>query len=96
MGLCEMRWKHFSEMSTDDGRNVYFNGEEDYHKYGAGFLVHKDIASPDLGCRTVSSRLVSIRLGAAPLNIPSYMFMREHLVTMTMRSTTSTSNSKKP
>ena len=27
--LCEMRWKNFGEMSTDDGHEVYFSGEED-------------------------------------------------------------------
>ena len=27
VGLCEMRWKNFGEMSTDDGYKVYFSGE---------------------------------------------------------------------
>ena len=43
MGLCEMRWKNFGEMSTDDGHKVYFSGEEGKHEYGVGFLVHKDV-----------------------------------------------------
>ena len=42
VGLCEMRWKNFGEMSTDDGHKVYFSGEEGKHEYGVGFLVHKD------------------------------------------------------
>ena len=42
-GLCEMRWKNFGEMSTDDGHKVYFSGEEGKHEYGVGFLVHKDV-----------------------------------------------------
>ena len=57
--LCEMRRKNFSEMSTDDAHKVYISGEEDRHEYGVGFLVHKDIASAVLGCRPVSSRLIS-------------------------------------
>ena len=69
MGLCEMRWKSFGEMSTDDGHKVYFSGEEDKHEYGVGFLVHKDIVGAVLGCQPVSSRLISIRLRAAPFNI---------------------------
>ena len=69
VGLCEMRWKNIGEMSTDDGHNVYCSGEADRHEYGVGFLVHKDIASAVLGCRPVSRRLISIRLGAAPFNI---------------------------
>ena len=43
VGLCEMRWKNFGEMSTDDGHKVYFSGEEGKHEYGVGFLVHKDV-----------------------------------------------------
>ena len=50
VGLCEMRWKNFGEMSTDDGYKVYFSGEEDRHEYGVGFLVHKDIVDAVLGC----------------------------------------------
>ena len=69
VGLCEIRWKNFCEMSTDDGHNVYFSGAEDRHEYGVGFLVHKDVVDAVLGCRPVSSRLISIRLRAAPFNI---------------------------
>ena len=56
-------------MSTDDGHKVYFSGEEDRHEYGVGFLVHKDVVDAVLGCRPVSSRLLSIRVRAAPFNI---------------------------
>ena len=66
VGLCEMRWKNFGEMSTDDGHKVYFSGEEGKHEYGVGFLVHKDVVGAVLGCQPVSSRLISIRLRAAP------------------------------
>ena len=69
LGLCEMRWKNFGEMSTDDGHKVYFSGEEDSNGNGVGFLVHKDVVDAVLGCRPVSSRLTSIRLRAAPFNI---------------------------
>ena len=67
--LCEMRWKNLGEMSTDDGYKVYFNGEENRHDYGVGFLVHKDVVDAVLVCRPVSSRSISIRLRAAPFNI---------------------------
>ena len=56
-------------MSTDDGHKVYFSGEEDRHEYGVRFLVHKDVVDAVLGCRPVSSRLISIRVRAAPFNI---------------------------
>ena len=64
VGLCEMRWKMSGEMSTDNGHKVYFSGEEDRHEYGVEFLVHKDITSAVLGCKPVSSRLISISLRA--------------------------------
>ena len=41
MGLCEMRWKNFGEMSIDDGHKFYFSGEKGKHEYGIGFFVHK-------------------------------------------------------
>ena len=56
-------------MSTIDGCKVYFSGEEDRHEYRVGFLVNNDIACAVLGCRPVSSRLISIRLRTAPFNI---------------------------
>ena len=68
-GLCELRWKNYDENSSDARHKVYFNGEEDRHEYGIGFLVHKDMVSAVLGCRSVSSRLISIRLRAAPFNV---------------------------
>ena len=69
VGLCEMRWKNFGEMSTDDGHKLYFSGEEGKPEYGVGFLVHKDVVGAVLGCQPVSSRLISIRLRAATFNI---------------------------
>ena len=69
MWLCEMRWKNFGEMSTDDGHKVYFSGEEGKHEYGVGFLVHRDVVGAVLGCQPVSSRLISISLRVDPFNI---------------------------
>ena len=56
-------------MSTNDGHKIYFSGEEDRHEYVVGFLLHKDTASAVLGCRPVSSRLISIRLRPATFSI---------------------------
>ena len=69
VGPCEMRWKNFGEMSTEDGHKVYFSGEEERHEYGVGFLVHKAVVDSVLRCRPVSSRLISIRVRSAPFNI---------------------------
>ena len=64
-----MRWKNFGEISSDDRHKVYFNEEEDRYEHGVCFLVHEDMVSAVLGCRPVSSRLISIRLRAAPFNV---------------------------
>ena len=90
--------KIFGELSTDNGLQVYFSGEEDRHEYGIGFLMHKDMVSAVLGCRPVSSRLISIRLRAAPFTSTSlsYRFKRQQMDTMTVRLNTSTSNYRKP
>ena len=58
-----------SVLCTHTYQQVYFSGEEDKHEYGAGFFFHKDVVDAVLGCRPVSSRLMSIRLRAAPFNI---------------------------
>ena len=32
-GLCEMRWKNFSETTTEEGHKVFFSGKEDKHDH---------------------------------------------------------------
>ena len=48
---------------------IFFSGKEVKHKHGVGFLVYKDIVNTAMGCRPVSSRLITIRLRAVPFNI---------------------------
>ena len=53
----------------EEGHKVFFNGKEDKHEHGVWFLVHKDIMKTVMGCRPVSSTLITIRLRAVPFNI---------------------------
>ena len=69
VGLCETRWKTFGEHLTDDGHVLYYSGEMNKHINGVGFLVNKSIRNSVLGCCSVSSRLITIRLRASPFNI---------------------------
>ena len=48
---------------------VYCSGKEDKHEQGVGFLVHKDIVKSVIGRGSISSRLMTVRLRASPLNI---------------------------
>ena len=62
------RWSVIG-LSTEDGNKLYFSGKEDRHENGVGFLVHKDTVNTVMGCKPISSRLITIRLMATPFNI---------------------------
>ena len=63
LGLCKMKWKNFGETTTEEGSNVFFSGKEDQHEHG------KDIMNTVMGCRPVSSRLITIHLRAVPFKV---------------------------
>ena len=69
LGLCEVRWKSFGEITSDEGHKLYFSGRDDVHKHSVGFLIHKDTLGTVMGCKPISSRLITIRLRATPFNI---------------------------
>ena len=58
-----MRWNNFGE-TTEEGHKIFIHGKGDKHEHGVRFLVHKDIVNTVMGCRPVSSRLITIRLRA--------------------------------
>ena len=69
LGLCEVRWKSIGETSTQEGHKLYFSGRDDKQKQGVAFLIHKNTVNCVMGCRPISSRLITIRLRATPFNI---------------------------
>jgi len=69
IGLCETRLKNMGEIAIDEGHKLYYSGREDKHLEGVGFLVHRDILDTVMECRPISSRLMTIRIRAAPFNI---------------------------
>ena len=64
-----MKRKNFGETTIEKRHKVFLSGKEDKHEHDVGFLVHKDIVNTIMGCRPVSSRLISIRQWAVPFNI---------------------------
>ena len=48
---------------------IFFSGKEAKHEHGTGFPVHTNIVNTAIGCRQVSSRLITIHLGAVLFNI---------------------------
>ena len=69
LGQCEMRWNIFGKTTTGEGHMVSFSGKEEKHEHGVELLIHEVILNTVTGCRPVSSRLVTIRLRAAPFYI---------------------------
>ena len=69
LGLCEVRWKSIGETSTQEGLKLYFSGRDDKHEQGVAFLIHENTVNCVMGCRPVSSRLITIRLRTTPFNI---------------------------
>ena len=61
--------KNFEKTSTPEDHKFFFNGSEDRHEHGVGFLIHKDTVNAIMGCRPVYSRLITIRLKATHFNI---------------------------
>ena len=70
--------KELGETTTEEGHKVFFSGKVDKHEHSIEFLVHKDIVNTVIGCRPVSSRLITIRLRAVPFNITE---VQEHAAT---------------
>ena len=68
-GLCEVCWKHFGETSTPEGHKLFFSDSEDRYEHGVRFLIHQDNVNAIMGCRPVSSGLITICLKASPFNI---------------------------
>ena len=63
-----MRWKGMEETTTHKGHKICFSGRDDRHEEGMGFLVHKNTIGAVMGCRPVSSRLITICLWASLFN----------------------------
>ncbi|XP_027212995.2 craniofacial development protein 2-like [Penaeus vannamei] len=69
VGLAETRWTGAGEITTEEGRKLWYSGEEKEHVKGVGFLVHKNSVKSVLKCAPMSGRIISIRLAAKPQNI---------------------------
>ena len=68
VGLSETRLNGCGELTTNEGRKIYYSGREK-HPEGVGFIVRKELINAVLNYTTISSRVISIRLKASPINI---------------------------
>ena len=71
MGYCrisETRLNGCRELTTNEGHNIYYSGREK-HQEDVGFIVLKELINAVLNYTTISSRVISIRLKASPINI---------------------------
>ena len=93
--LCKVRWKNFRKISTPEGHKLYFSGSEDRHEHGVGFIIHKDTVNAIMGCRPVSSQLITIHLKASPFNITIIQAYAPAMTMTTMTFKTYIINCKK-
>ena len=64
-----MRWTGFGERTIDEGHKIWYSGHDTQHHQGVAFLVHKEKTASIISCTPVSSRLITIRIAASPMNI---------------------------
>ena len=69
LGLSEVRWPGSGEMTTEEGHKIWYIGEDHKREKGVAFLVHRTMVPAIIECKPLSSRLICIRIAAAPLNI---------------------------
>ena len=69
LGLSELRWKGFGEITVGNNHKLFYSGKNDKHEYGVGFLVNKEIVNTVISCTPVSSRIILLRVKATPFNI---------------------------
>ena len=69
LGLAEVRWTSCGETTTEEGHKIWYSGEDSRHQHGVGFIVNKNKINSVINCTPISSRLISIRIAARPMNI---------------------------
>ena len=69
IGLAEIRWTGIGEATTEDGHKLWYSGDDTKHQHGVGFIVNKKVKDCVLSCTPFSSRLITIRVSAKPMNI---------------------------
>lgn len=73
IGLYEVRWTGFGEITTEDVHKIWFSREDKRHQYGAAFIIWKEVSNSDISCTPISSRIITIRSSAKPHNITIMM-----------------------
>lgn len=69
IGLAEVRWTGFGEVTTDEGHKIWYSGDSTKHQHGVAFIVSKEAVKTVISCTPISCRLISIRISAKPHNI---------------------------
>ena len=68
IGLAETRLTVDGELATEEGHKMYYIGQGKHYE-GVGFMVKKEIKNSVINYTAVSSRIISIRIKANPMNI---------------------------
>ena len=68
VGLSETRMTGSGELTTDAGHKLFYSGQ-DKHFEGVGFIVRKELTKAVINYSVISSRIISIRIKASPINM---------------------------
>jgi len=90
--LVEVRWPGVGEMKTDVGHKMWYIGDDKKSEKGVAFMIHKDSANSVMECQPISSRLISIRIAAKPMNLTVIQVYAPRTAAQMMRLSISTTN----
>ena len=71
------RMEYNGERSTDDGNRVYYSGLAEKHEHCVEFIFHSTVTNSVMGCQTVSSRIITIRLKATAANTNVFLTLAQ-------------------
>ena len=75
LGLAEVRWKGFGEITTDEGLKIWYCGKGPRHQYQVVFIVRKEVVGNIISCIPISSRLIAIRILSRPHNTTVFVIL---------------------
>ena len=68
VGLSETRMSGHGELTTDSGHKLFYSGKVKHFK-GVGLIVRKELTKAVINYSVISSRIISIRIKAIPINM---------------------------
>jgi len=68
-GLTEVWWKEKGHFTTNNGHKIVYSGNDEVQRQGVALWMNSKMAKSLISYEPINSRLISVRLKAAPANI---------------------------